>query len=779
MRMSLSMTSAFQGSRHVDSVEAEQRKQRAEIKHLMQAQQAEVDKIAADVQEEVKHSAQSHDTPGLANAVGACAVIQDTADAANAAGVAEKDHTARSTGSPSPAEFPGAKDRRSKSRGKSGAGREKFQQEKPDRSNKPLRIVSTTNSGSSTWETSSSFTNSTFSPRKREAGLSLLSGMQPSVRKFLLEMASTASALASSLLYCSKCQSPNVCLDAGQLVCRTCFVDVELPTPLLDEKPLVEGWDKMTAAQKMAVLMRQAESISARVGHLATIYHEPTSNLAHRMTQLQHAAEYGGGGMFGAAYQTLTPEERALLYCREEEPRQEDATSRSLGESAGEGARLKGADGRLPEILGSPPDRQAAQDSSRPGSAQSVPPRTGDSRTSAVTSFTGGEEGGSDRVQAAPSARALGLVGYQFDTVSEAPSRNSSSYASFGPTPQIHSLHHGIGTGEDGAGVGRGPSTSSGTGSGVTASVSEVRAGVQAEHPSVVHLNRGPADPRDLEASVSQFRALLKAVEQVRHYEHLVHTMQRDHDDLVAKHAAEAAQIRETQSKYANYQIEMSERQKNRAVRNSKAREIARCMRIGQLERQLRVMRGFADKAQEDRDYADAKLEEMESLRAQLAKKNEMLGHAAEALDNAMRQKHEAEEAAQYAREASHVKAKLMKEDAARQRLDEQERHKGVCMRTCVPAPMFVSEGHWQSCWRARAASRESVLTDDACSVWHASNTRVHRRDGGGRAEVEGTVGAKGGKRAPENAHRNPGGRWRRWRGGGFISTYECSEAAA
>ena len=39
---------------------------------------------------------------------------------------------------------------------------------------------------------------------------------------FVGEMASTASALASSLLYCSKCQSPNVCLDAGQLVCRTC-----------------------------------------------------------------------------------------------------------------------------------------------------------------------------------------------------------------------------------------------------------------------------------------------------------------------------------------------------------------------------------------------------------------------------------------------------------------------------------------------------------------------------------------------------------------------------
>lgn len=306
MRMSLSMTSAFQGSRHVDSVEAEQRKQRAEIKHLMQAQQEEVDKIAADVQEELKHSAQSHDTPELANAVGACALIQDTADEA------DNVHTARSIGSPSPAEFSVAKDRRSRSRGRSGAGREKFQQEKPDRSNKPMRIVSTTNSGS-TWETSSSFTNSTLSPRKREAGLSLLPGMQPPVRKFLLEMASTASALASSLLYCSKCQSPNVCLDAGQLVCRTCFVDVELPTPLLDEKPLVEGWDKMTAAQKMAVLMRQAESISARVGHLATIYHEPTSNLAHRMTQLQHALEYGGGGCLGQHIKHSLP--KSVLCC--------------------------------------------------------------------------------------------------------------------------------------------------------------------------------------------------------------------------------------------------------------------------------------------------------------------------------------------------------------------------------------------------------------------------------------------------------------------------------
>ena len=34
-----------------------------------------------------------------------------------------------------------------------------------------------------------------------------------------LEMATTASALASSILYCSACMSPNVCLEKGELVC--------------------------------------------------------------------------------------------------------------------------------------------------------------------------------------------------------------------------------------------------------------------------------------------------------------------------------------------------------------------------------------------------------------------------------------------------------------------------------------------------------------------------------------------------------------------------------
>jgi hypothetical protein len=42
-----------------------------------------------------------------------------------------------------------------------------------------------------------------------------------------------------------------------------------------------------------------------------------------------------------------------------------------------------------------------------------------------------------------------------------------------------------------------------------------MRAGVRAGHPSVMVLKHGPADPSDLEASVKQYRVLLKTVEQV------------------------------------------------------------------------------------------------------------------------------------------------------------------------------------------------------------------------------------------------------------------------
>ena len=49
----------------------------------------------------------------------------------------------------------------------------------------------------------------------------------------------------------------------------------------------------------------------------------------------------------------------------------------------------------------------------------------------------------------------------------------------------------------------------------LVATQSEMRAGVRAGHPSVMVLKHGPADPSDLEASVKQYRVLLKTVEQV------------------------------------------------------------------------------------------------------------------------------------------------------------------------------------------------------------------------------------------------------------------------
>jgi len=39
------------------------------------------------------------------------------------------------------------------------------------------------------------------------------------------------------------------------------------------------GWDRMRPAQKMALLMQQAEGISARVADLANIYNRPTAGI--------------------------------------------------------------------------------------------------------------------------------------------------------------------------------------------------------------------------------------------------------------------------------------------------------------------------------------------------------------------------------------------------------------------------------------------------------------------------------------------------------------------
>ncbi len=39
-------------------------------------------------------------------------------------------------------------------------------------------------------------------------------------------------------------------------------------------------WEQQTPSQKMAVLMQQAEAISARVGHLASVYWRPTAEIA-------------------------------------------------------------------------------------------------------------------------------------------------------------------------------------------------------------------------------------------------------------------------------------------------------------------------------------------------------------------------------------------------------------------------------------------------------------------------------------------------------------------
>jgi len=51
--------------------------------------------------------------------------------------------------------------------------------------------------------------------------------------------------------------------------------------------------------------------------------------------------------------------------------------------------------------------------------------------------------------------------------------------------------------------------------------------------------------------------------------------------------------VREKITRYAEDQIAMMEKQKARAIAQAKAREIARCMRIGQLQRLLRCARAF------------------------------------------------------------------------------------------------------------------------------------------------------------------------------------------
>ena len=65
----------------------------------------------------------------------------------------------------------------------------------------------------------------------------------------------------------------------------------------------------------------------------------------------------------------------------------------------------------------------------------------------------------------------------------------------------------------------------------------------------------------------------------MRHYEQLVERMQQDQENMIARQAEEIAHIRDKVNRYAEDQIEMMEKQKARAIRNAKAREIARCMR--------------------------------------------------------------------------------------------------------------------------------------------------------------------------------------------------------
>ena len=55
--------------------------------------------------------------------------------------------------------------------------------------------------------------------------------------------------------------------------------------------------------------------------------------------------------------------------------------------------------------------------------------------------------------------------------------------------------------------------------------------------------------------------------------------MQQDQENMIARQAEEIAHIRDKVNRYAEDQIEMMEKQKARAIRNAKAREIARCMR--------------------------------------------------------------------------------------------------------------------------------------------------------------------------------------------------------
>lgn len=307
------------------------------------------------------------------------------------------------------------------------------------------------------------------------------------VQKFLLEMATTAASLASSILYCSKCASANICLEQGgkELVCRTCFRQVELPGPLM-ESPLMPGWEQMQPSQKMAVLMQQAEGISARTADLAALYQRPTSGIAQRMTPSHFPADIGGGLMFGAAFQSMTAEERALA---------EDC------EEGGGGGRKVGGEGEggLETIVGSPNNAPEGGGWGQ-GAGEAEEEEHGDGGSGSLVPFHN-------------SRRAIGVVGYHFDTPLP-----SSSHSEAGSRPMT------AGTVVTAASQGS-----------IAASAHEVRSGVDARHPSVVILNEGPADPRDLEASVKQFRVLVKTTEQVRYYEQLVEQMKRDQESLLAR----------------------------------------------------------------------------------------------------------------------------------------------------------------------------------------------------------------------------------------------------
>jgi len=200
-----------------------------------------------------------------------------------------------------------------------------------------------------------------------------------------------------------------------------------------------------------------------------------------------------------------------------------------------------------------------------------------------------------------------------------------------------------------------------------------MRAGVQAGHPSVTVLNHGPADPSDLEASVRHYRVLLKTVEQVRHYEQLVAVMRQDHEQQLALLHKETAATRDSLTKWAETQIDLSMRQKERAIRNSKAREIARCLKIGQLERKLHNFRSASDLVQAERVMLDQKTREIEELKAALAKKNYMLEQVTLSLETALREKKAAEEAAEYIKTAEIVKHRMLSQEAAADTKNQRE----------------------------------------------------------------------------------------------------------